>query len=127
MKSTDVLKQIDDIGLHKFGDVYLFGSFAKTDGKEYNDIDLYVDANSTNINEIEKTLSLLPYDYIVVPQYYSPMPKPVPNPPWPPKPTNEKRNNTLHVTVCLTSLAKEQPFYKTMLEGKHFVLKSSEV
>lgn len=125
MQSTELFQEIQNIGIAQYGDVYLFGSFVKTDGTEYNDIDLYIDADESKITDIKNALELLSYEHHVVPQYYTPMPRPIPTPPWPPKPPSLQCNNILHVTVCSSSRAKKQPFYRTMLNGKHFIIKGS--
>lgn len=125
MKVNSLIRDLEAVGLSSVGDTYIFGSFVRGDGKSYNDIDIYIDADELTISEIKDKLDLLPFDYIIGSKYYAPGPKPTPKPPFPK--SLEIVNDVLHVTVCKKDEAEVQPFYRTMISGKHHVLRNVRV
>lgn len=117
-------------GLSNFGDVYLFGSFIRTNGDKYNDIDIYIDTDEPSLDNLRKVLDNLPFKVHLTPRY-GPGPIPPPPPPWPLSPklpfsnfdevfiNNEVRSPLLHVTACPRSSAMKQPFFKTLFSGPY--------
>lgn len=127
-KLVDLIKMSN---INEVGDVTLFGSFIKTKGKCYNDIDIYVNSPSDNIEDIIKKLASFPFRIRVTPQYYRPYPLPTPPIPKPnsPKPFNREYyldNHAdlplLHITVASKTEAKQQDFYSTMKVGSRVVI-----
>lgn len=117
----ELLSLLNGSGLIEIGEVTIFGSFMKTAGKLYNDIDLYIDAPESARPEVEKVLEPLPFDVEITPPYYSGLPKPFPRPPFP-REFGERTRDILHVTLGPAETAKRHPFYQTMKDGKHLVL-----
>lgn len=124
-KIETLIRSIFDSGLADVGDIYLFGSFIKTKAKNYNDIDIYIDAEPTEeiLTLVQGALEKLPFKLgRLGPQYYRPNPIPPPKPPSPPKPGG---NDELHITVCTIDKAKSQAFFSTLISGMHIKLDKS--
>jgi hypothetical protein len=123
-KIKTIIRSLLNSGLTDIGDVYLFGSFIKSRATNYNDIDIYIDAEPTEetLRVIQGVLKKVPFKLGKLgPQYYRPNPIPPPKPPFP-FPAKPGNNDELHVTVCPIDKAKSQAFFSTLISGHHVKL-----
>jgi hypothetical protein len=129
MKVDLLVKKIKQSGINHYGAVVIFGSFIKTDGEEYNDIDLYIETDPKHTNVIQNKLSKIGlkgrYNQIYYSNNVPTFPSPWKNDDDKEENDTEETSNLLHVTIATKEQVSNQPFITTMYTGKHIKIKKA--